>query len=393
VHERLNSNGVVHWEVYLGRRDGVPVRRYFKRKSIAEDFAQRMRNQKRLQGIDAIRLPTKLRLEAMECVERLSKVGCSLTEATNFFLARAKPANAARTLADASAELLQAKIRSNRKETTVKALGWSLGTFNRSFGHIQLHEFTADQMEDWLQESDYKPRTKNGYLRDVGGLFRFGIKKGYCAENPLKDIEKITTDDVEPEIFSVVEAQSIMRMCELHPELQLTPCFAIQFFAGLRTSELLDLDWSDVKIGRFVTVRGPTAKSRRIRNVRMMENLESWLRRSLCARGPVAPVNYWDRRRDLKVLLGLEYWKQNGCRHSFGSYLYALEEDATYVAAQMGHTGDKMLFEHYRALVDPEDAMAYWAIMPLAKESEAAATGKLIGAISSNPAGVRRLTS
>lgn len=121
---------------------------------------------------------------------------------------------------------------------------------------------------------------------------------------------------------------------------------------------------SDVKIGRFVTVRGPSAKSRRIRNVRMMENLDSWLRPLLCASGPVAPANYWDRRRDLKALLGVDHWKQNGCRHSFGSYLYGLEEDATYVASQMGHTGDKMLFEHYRALVAPEDAIDYWAITP-----------------------------
>lgn len=365
VHVRRNSNGAIHWEVYLGRKDGAPVRRYFKTESLAEDFAQRMRQQKRLQGIEAIRLPTKLRLEAMECIERLAKVNASLTEATNFFLDRAQPVKTGRTFGDAAAELLQAKIRSNRRETTVKGLGWSLGTFNRSFGHLELHEFTAQQMEEWLAESNYKPRTKNGYLRDIGGLFRFGMKKGYCSENPLKDIDTVTTDDVEPEIFSLAETESIMRTCERHRELRLAACFAIQFFAGLRTSELLDLDWADVKMGRFVTVRGPTAKSRRIRNVRMMENLVSWLRPFFCATGPVAPPNYWDRRRELKAILGLTTWKQNGCRHSFGSYLYALEEDATYVAAQMGHTGDKMLFEHYRALVDPEDAAAYWAILPV----------------------------
>ena len=341
------------------------MRRYFKTECLAEDFAARMRHQKRLQGIEAIRMSTKLRVEASECSEKLKRVGASLTEATNFFLARAKPANGTRTLSQATVELLLAKRRANRRKSTTDALGWSLGVFNRSFGDLNLHEFTAEHMEEWLEKSQYEPATKNGYLRDVGGLFRFGIKKGYCSHNPLETIDSITTDDVEPEIFAVPEAELILRTCERHKHLQLTASFAVQFFAGLRTSELLQLDWKEIKIGRFITVRGPTAKSRRIRNVRMRENLSAWLRPLWSQSGPIAPPNYWDRRRELKAILGLANWKQNGCRHSFGSYLYALEEDATFVSAQMGHTGDKMLFEHYRALVDPEDAAAYWTILPV----------------------------
>jgi integrase len=57
-------------------------------------------------------------------------------------------------------------------------------------------------------------------------------------------------------------------------------------------------------------------------------------------------------------------WPTNALRHSFASYHLAKFQDAPALALQMGHTTTAMLFAHYRELVTPEAAEAYWKIRP-----------------------------
>jgi phosphoribosyl 1,2-cyclic phosphodiesterase len=61
----------------------------------------------------------------------------------------------------------------------------------------------------------------------------------------------------------------------------------------------------------------------------------------------------------------LAQWPQDILRHTYGSYHLEKRHDATETAHQMGHKGNpRMLFNHYRDLVTPEDAVAFWEIMP-----------------------------
>jgi len=50
-------------------------------------------------------------------------------------------------------------------------------------------------------------------------------------------------------------------------------------------------------------------------------------------------------------------------RHSFVSYHLARFENAGKTALEAGHS-ETMLFGHYRALVTPEAAAEFWAIVP-----------------------------
>ena len=61
---------------------------------------------------------------------------------------------------------------------------------------------------------------------------------------------------------------------------------------------------------------------------------------------------------------GIESWPSNALRHSFASYHLAFHQNAAATALQLGHTDSRLLFEHYRELVHPEDAKAFWQITP-----------------------------
>ena len=54
---------------------------------------------------------------------------------------------------------------------------------------------------------------------------------------------------------------------------------------------------------------------------------------------------------------------KNGLRHSYASYRLAQCQDAAKVALEMGNSPN-MIFRHYRELVMPQDATAWWNILP-----------------------------
>ena len=56
-------------------------------------------------------------------------------------------------------------------------------------------------------------------------------------------------------------------------------------------------------------------------------------------------------------------WRQNALRHSFVSYRVALTGDVARTSLEAGNS-PKMVFRHYREIVDEEATKAWWAITP-----------------------------
>ena len=57
-------------------------------------------------------------------------------------------------------------------------------------------------------------------------------------------------------------------------------------------------------------------------------------------------------------------WKRNGLRHSFCSYRLAVLKNAHEVSLEAGNSPN-MIFKHYRELVGPEDAQAWFSTSPI----------------------------
>jgi integrase len=117
---------------------------------------------------------------------------------------------------------------------------------------------------------------------------------------------------------------------------------------------------------RFIEVAAKKTKTAQRRLVKIPENLHAWLAPFALASGPVAPLasTYQWHFRKAACAAGITRWPHNGLRHSFASYFLADTQDAGKTALQLGHTESRTLFAHYRELVKPEDAKAYWKIFP-----------------------------
>ncbi len=96
----------------------------------------------------------------------------------------------------------------------------------------------------------------------------------------------------------------------------------------------------------------------------ILPNLKAWLKPLAHAEGRITPPNLRDKLDAIRKRAGIENWPQNGLRHSYASYHLAKFQDAAALALQMGHTTTAMLFAHYREVVTPETAEAFWNIKP-----------------------------
>ena len=77
------------------------------------------------------------------------------------------------------------------------------------------------------------------------------------------------------------------------------------------------------------------------------------------------PPPNWRKRFDkVRLMAGIDEWPPDCMRHSFASYHLAAHGSADMTAAQMGHRSTEMIFQHYRELVTPKQAAAWFAITP-----------------------------
>ena len=214
----------------------------------------------------------------------------------------------------------------------------------------------------------------------MGKRARGFTAKPYRADNPLSLIDRpeFEAEKQPPSILTVKQAEKLLNMAAGPDGLELLPYVVLGLFCGIRTTELLQLDWRDVNFDdRRVTVGPRIAKKRRIRNVEIPGNAGLWLAPYQGRTGRIAPPNTVKRlTRKVAPKAGIEKWPTNCVRHSFGSYFFAMTEDAAKTAARLGHPGDDQLFAHYRALTTKASGKAYFDLKPRADEKVVPFEGK-----------------
>jgi len=344
------------------RVNGKRKRLFFSTRDSAERELQRLKIKQRREGETALAIPDSLRIMASECADKLKPFGKTLVDATEFFLKQLGDEQRSITVSELMTEFLGARRRTRRSQIHLADLQRRLGRFAESFGIRPIRTLTSKQIETWLHELELEPQTINNYRSRIGAMFSYAIRRELLERNPIDAIEKITIRGKPPEIFQPEELQSLL---DASPP-DLLPVLAIGAFAGLRTAELLRLDWKDVELTRgYIHVSAANSKTAQRRLVTLAPNLVNWLRPYTNLEGKVYSRSERDLHKDLVALcgkVGLQKWPTNGLRHSFASYHLALHKNAPELALELGHASPKMIFTNYRELVTDEQAERYWAI-------------------------------
>ena len=237
----------------------------------------------------------------------------------------------------------------------------------QEFGKVDVAKILRPDIEDWLEESGWSPRTRKNYLVTMTTVLNFAMANGYRADNPAANIDRPILDERPVGILSVGQVEKLLRMAK-DTDVEMVPALAIGLFAGLRRSEIFALDWSEIdQEHRTLEVKGIKAKTRQRRLVSMADNLVEWLKPQMKLSGSICPECnidvFSERLRKLAVKAAISPWPHNAMRHSFGSFFLGKTKDENLTATEMGNSPG-VVIKHYRALVPAAEVKRYWKVGP-----------------------------
>jgi integrase len=341
------------------RQGGKRIVRYFKTEKEARAFAA----EKQVELLNEGRRNGEITAEERRAMMVAREKGFSLKDAVDHYASHLGALNQSVTVEVATQELLSIRQAEGKSKGHLHDLLYRLRRFARDHGEQLAASLTTRDIDRWLASLVCAPQTRVNYRRVIHNFFSFCAARGYCAGNPVTQASKVKVPPKEIGILSPGEAQALLSGC---PK-EILPAVAIGMFAGLRREEIARLDWRSIDLDRkFIEVAAAKSKTAQRRLVTVSDNLHAWLAPYRAISEPVRLPEPAYRRRFSKALKAskIESWPKNALRHSYASYHLAAHQDAAKTALQLGHTESRTLFAHYRELVKPEDAKAYWKIFP-----------------------------
>jgi integrase len=211
-------------------------------------------------------------------------------------------------------------------------------------------------------------KSRNHYRAAVRQFLQWAVRKDYLAPtHRLFEADTMHTErsnNATVEFYTPDELAALMAAATNSP---FQPLIAIGGLAGLRTAELLRLDWADVwRVPGHIEITAGKAKTRQRRLVEICPALAAWLEpfRTL------AVAKLWDAHeitfqqhfvelcKAAKVLR-----KANGLRHSFCSFHFAMHANENQTAQQAGNS-PAMIHAHYKGLATKTEAEKWFKVLP-----------------------------
>lgn len=230
--------------------------------------------------------------------------------------------------------------------------------FSRGRSTLPIADLTAEAVGEWAESGGRSNYTRRTYLADVRAFLDWCRRRGWCHDNVAAEVRVPRVIDTRaPSVHTPEQVRTILEAARV-ADLDICRHLSIRYFAGLRTSEAMQMTEADIRRGESIlVVPARVAKTRRRRIVRICPTLHAWLDLGGTLRGI--------RPETIRLVIrstGIQ-WPPNVTRHSWCSYHLATHESAAKTALEAGHS-ETMLFAHYRALVTPTSAKEFWAIEP-----------------------------
>ena len=340
------------------------LQKFFKKKSGeggADEFADLKRKEITKLGIEEASI-TK---EERRAIMRFRDADCEATmeDVVDHYLEHLQLNHKPMTCDDVAGKLIHRLEKEQKSDRHIQSVRHRLDRFNAEYGDRLARDISVDIIDDFLNNLNLAPKTVINYRLSLSLLFTHAIRLKASGSNPVADALSPKVTPKEACFFTPEQVASFLSACDD----DVVAGYAIAFFTGIRSSEILNLDWSEVYLEQGeIGVRLDIAKGAKRRLVKISDNLRAWIMPHAKRKGKVVKNEYvWNKsRREARERIGMGEWLDNVARHSFASYHLAHHEDAGSTAMSLGHPNPALLFNTYRALVSSRDAEIYWGITP-----------------------------
>ncbi len=230
-----------------------------------------------------------------------------------------------------------------------------------------LSSLSREALAAHCQRGNPKPKTFNNRRGILFTFFKFAFCQDWVAANPLEKIPhlRVAHRRGSASTLSAAQAADLMRHVEQIEGGAFVPFFALCLFAGirpcLRTGEILKLRPEHIRLDTGVILIEPeVSKVRMKRSVAIQQNLAAWLCAYPLERFPIIPANLQHERATLAKKFNLSH---DIMRHTFISMHVAKFRSMGEAALQAGNS-ESIIRKHYLDLKTPDEAEAFFSIMP-----------------------------
>ena len=345
------------------RQNGKQLRKNFSRYNDAWGFASATATAVEKDRAQVLSLSAADWQSYMTAKNLLEPFGIPLHEAIEEYIAaRNRKKTVEKRVGEIVDELVKAKENAGLSKRYIETLRTYLFRFAESF-QTNIGSVSTGAITRWLDSLKVGPRSYNNVRQAVVTLFNFARRRGYLAKGETTeamDVETVRDDEVEIVILTPAELSKLLKKSK--PDYQLY--FALAAFTGIRSAELLRLEWSAINFAEGnIEVRGRKSKTATRRLVPIQPNLAKWLEPYRSSRGKL----FRSRRTVDSAIkfarrLGVP-WKANCLRHSYATYRLSIVPDPGRIALEMGNSAAK-LFTNYRELDRHNHGPEWFAIEP-----------------------------
>jgi integrase len=267
-----------------------------------------------------------------------------------------------KSVAETVEEFLAAKERDGASYRYLKSLQCDLRRFAEAF-RINIGSVTSGMLIQWLKSLGIGARSRNNVRASVVTLFHFAQALGYLPRGQTTEADNVPKAKDRGGKIGILSPKELANLLR-HGNEEARLYLALGAFTGLRTAELLRLDWEDINFARgHIIVGKEKSKTATRRLVPIQANLQQWLAPYKGQTGQIFAGDQHTPDRIIGFAKKHVKWPSNALRHSFASYRLAQTHDAARVALEMGNS-PTMLFTNYRELADEHDAAAWFSISP-----------------------------
>ncbi|TLM67200.1 MAG: DUF3596 domain-containing protein [Deltaproteobacteria bacterium] len=263
-----------------------------------------------------------------------------------------------------------------REASTVRGYGGVIKAHLRpQFGHVRVRDLTPQMIRSWVTGLQLTAKTVRNILTPLRLVLEQAVNDDVIDKNPLDKVvlnhlldkkasqSKFEVDPLSPEEINILLGKASGQIKNL---------FQFAIFSGLRTSELIGLQWGDidwvkgeVKVQRAVVERAEksTKTEAGIRSVVLLppalaalkaQKNHTFLHAQFVFHHPKKGDRWLTdkqiRESAWKPLLkkcGIRYRNPYQTRHTYASLLISGGENLWWIASQMGHVNIEMILKHY----------------------------------------------
>lgn len=252
------------------------------------------------------------------------------------------------------------------------------------FGKTPLGALSAADVKSWVGGLAISGKRINNVLTPLRAIVSDAFADGVLDRNPMDRVKNLPHRLEEPEPFSPDEREAILAKLSD----QARNLFQFAFWSGLRTSELIALEWGDVDWRRgTVRVRRASVRKRvkqpktisGERDVKLLppalEALQAQKAFTFLVGGRIfhnpRTNTPWETDYQLREgtwgpalkKAGVRYRNPYQTRHTYASTLLSAGENPLWVAQQMGHKDWGMIRKRYGRWIPEVDSSAGAKVM------------------------------